>query len=297
MIIEGARPAASRGFPIASLTLVGACSLAAVGVAGWSYYTAPLGERMRSDLHAWLRPSGYVGQSAGIIAFLCFVFIWLYPLRKRFAHLPLGSLRRWLDLHVVAGLLMPLLVATHAAWRFTGLIGLGYAAIVMVCVSGVIGRYLYVRIPRSRSGLEMTLDEVRAEQNDVIAAIAMETRLGEGSIREALEAPPLARGAGILSVFRQMVADDIARRDAPKRLRDALRRAAPGVAPNPDATRRAVRLARRQMALGQQARMLEATQQVFRFWHAAHKPVAFTALIAVLIHVVVVVAMGATWFL
>jgi hypothetical protein len=51
------------------------------------------------------------------------------------------------------------------------------------------------------------------------------------------------------------------------------------------------------MALGQQARMLEATQQVFRFWHAAHKPVAFTALIAVLIHVVVVVAMGATWFL
>jgi hypothetical protein len=31
-------------------------------------------------------------------------------------------------------------------------------------------------------------------------------------------------------------------------------------------------------------------------WHAAHRPVAITAFIAVTIHVVVVVAVGATWF-
>jgi hypothetical protein len=41
--------------------------------------------------------------------------------------------------------------------------------------------------------------------------------------------------------------------------------------------------------------MLEATQRVFRLWHVAHRPVALTALLAVLVHVAVVVALGATW--
>ena len=50
------------------------------------------------------------------------------------------------------------------------------------------------------------------------------------------------------------------------------------------------------MALTQQARMLEATRGIFRFWHVAHRPFAIAALVAVMVHVGVVVAMGATWF-
>jgi hypothetical protein len=50
------------------------------------------------------------------------------------------------------------------------------------------------------------------------------------------------------------------------------------------------------MALTQQARILESTRRVFRFWHVAHRPFALVALLAVLVHVGVVVAMGATWF-
>jgi hypothetical protein len=49
------------------------------------------------------------------------------------------------------------------------------------------------------------------------------------------------------------------------------------------------------MALAQQARILEATQRLLRLWHVAHRPVAIGALVAVTVHVVVVVAVGATW--
>ena len=56
-----------------------------------------------------------------------------------------------------------------------------------------------------------------------------------------------------------------------------------------------MRLARREMALAQQARMLDATHAVFRYWHVLHRPVAVAALLAVLVHVAVVVAVGATW--
>jgi len=55
------------------------------------------------------------------------------------------------------------------------------------------------------------------------------------------------------------------------------------------------RLARRQMALTQQARLLGETQKVFRHWHMFHRPFALTALLAVTIHVAVVVWTGVTW--
>jgi hypothetical protein len=58
----------------------------------------------------------------------------------------------------------------------------------------------------------------------------------------------------------------------------------------------AVALADREIALDQQVRMLEGTHRVFRFWHVAHRPFAITALVAVIIHIVVVVSLGATWF-
>jgi hypothetical protein len=56
-----------------------------------------------------------------------------------------------------------------------------------------------------------------------------------------------------------------------------------------------MKLARREIALAQQARMLDATHSVFRYWHVLHRPVAVAALVAVVVHVAVVVALGATW--
>jgi len=60
--------------------------------------------------------------------------------------------------------------------------------------------------------------------------------------------------------------------------------------------RSVLRLARQEVKLAQQVRMLDATHAVFRYWHVLHRPVAIAALVAVLVHVTVVVALGATWF-
>ena len=79
-------------------------------------------------------------------------------------HDELGSLQRWLDVHIVAGLSVPLVGALHAGWRFHGLIGLGYLAMLAVSLSGIVGRYLYIHIPRGRSGLEMSLDEIERQR-------------------------------------------------------------------------------------------------------------------------------------
>lgn len=283
-----------------TVVLLGVTLLAAIlVVAASGYYFAPLGQRVRHPLHAWLRPSGFVGQSLGLVAFLGFVFLWMYPIRKRVrGRLAAGSIARWLDVHIVVGLLMPLLAATHAGWRFTGLIGLGFLAMVIVWASGVAGRYIYVRIPRSKNGIAMGLDEVRLERLRLLHEISATTGLPYARLDEALRVEPLARGQlGLVGVIRQFILDDLRRQHTSRELVTLIASSGvPGHMPTRKAVREAAGLARRQIGLEQQMRMLEGTQRVFKFWHAAHLPVAITALIAVFLHVAVAVVMGATWF-
>ena len=274
-------------------------ALAAINIAGWPYYYAlPMATRVRSPLHPWLKSSGYVGQSAGLLAVAIFIFLWLYPLRKKFRWLAFtGAIARWLDVHVLAALALPLLVTIHAAWRFEGLIGLGFWSMMVVWVSGVAGRYIYARIPRSRQGVELTMEEIAARRRELLEEISRASGLDPSLVETTLAAgqAPAAR-RGIVGTVWRMVADDLARRRAARKLRRLWEARGPRRRKHDRQMLRAmVRLARREMALAQQARMLDATHAVFRYWHVLHRPVAVAALLAVLIHVAVVVALGATW--
>jgi hypothetical protein len=270
--------------------------LGAICVVGWPYYTLSVGERVRSPLHPWLRPSGYIGQSAGLLAVAIFIFLWLYPLRKQVRWLAwTGSVARWLDMHVLAALVLPLLAAIHSAWRFRGLIGLGFWSMMVVWASGIVGRYLYARIPRSKAGVELTREEIAARRRALLDEIAARTGLDVELIERTLMPARAPSGRrGWWGTLRRLAADDLARRSAGRRLRRVCEQHGHG-GPDREALHRVVRLARREMALTQQARMLDATHGLFRFWHVLHRPVAIAALIAVLIHVAVVVALGATW--
>jgi hypothetical protein len=270
--------------------------LAAVLVYGAPYYRMEMAERVRDPLHPWLRPSGYVGQSAGLVALAIFAFLWLYPLRKKYRWLGwTGSLARWLDVHVSAALLLPLLVTIHAAWRFGGVIGLGFWAMMLVWCSGLVGRYLYARIPRSRNGVELSRDEIAAERKRLLQAIAATTGLDPGAVEESLHAEPPPVGLGPAATILRMVRDDLARRRAARSLARRWAARARGGRPDASAIAQATALARQEVALTQQARLLGATHDLFRYWHVAHRPFAVLALSAVLVHVIVVVAVGATW--
>lgn len=273
--------------------------LAIVNVLGVSYYAASAAGRVRHPWHALLRPSGAVGQSAGIVAFAIFVFLWLYPMRKKWKRLAFtGSVGRWLDVHVAAALLLPLLLVTHAAWRSEGVIGLGLVAMFVVIASGVVGRYLYTRIPRTRSGVELTRDEVTGARHDLFVRLVDSTGMPEAGLESMLATAGDAEARGLVPALRRMVMNDFtrARRCRELRRRWAAIEGTSGRSLTGRALDEAVMLADREMALDQQVRMLDATHRVFRFWHVAHRPFAVTALVAVTVHIVVVVSLGATWF-
>jgi hypothetical protein len=292
--VRAARPplAAQRWPMVVILT-----TLAAINVAGAPYYRLSLGERVRSPLHHLLRPSGVVGQSAGLLALLIFAFLWLYPLRKKYKRLAFtGSIARWLDVHILAAIGLPLLLAIHASWRFDGIVGLGYFAMLVVCASGVVGRYLYVRIPRSRSGVASSREEVAVERRTLITDIAAATGLDPFVVERTLSVSGASESGGVLWTLSHLVSDDITRWRLTHALRRRLAATRGAGALDKKTIDRVVSLASREISLAQQLRMLDATQRVFGYWHVAHRPFAVTALVAVVVHVIVVVAVGATWF-
>jgi hypothetical protein len=266
---------------------------------GWRYYSLSFAGRLRHPLHGLLKPSGPVGLGLGIAGLALFLFMWLYPFRKAARWLawtgPVGS---WMRVHVVAGLAIPLIVAVHAGWRFDGLIGLGYLSMFVVSLSGIVGRYLHVHIPRSRNGLEMSMEEVGGERRALITNIAAATGLVPVEVERRLAVDTRSyAGLDPVRTLWRMFQDDLARSRTLRQLERELARPRSGAAAlSRHELRETLKLARRELALSQQVRMLEATRRVFGYWHVAHRPFAITALVAVLVHVVVAVVIGGVGF-
>ena len=293
------RTGSNRTSPLRHLPLILAVgSLLTISLIGTRYYLAPMAERVRDPLHVWFKPSGYIGQTAGILSFFLFLFMWLYPLRKRLRFLSrTGSLKRWLDIHIFAGLVLPLIGAVHAGWRFNGLIGLGFLAMVLVSLSGIVGRYLYIRIPRSRAGAELSLEQIDSRRKQLLLRIEKMSGLPSADVQSILETTaPAPRGRGLGFTMIALFTSDLSRWRTVRALKVRLGEMQRHQEKRHRAVVREVaRAARREIALAQQIRLLEATQRVFRFWHVAHLPFAISAFVAVTIHVVVVVSLGVTW--
>jgi hypothetical protein len=139
---------------------------------------------------------------------------------------------------------------------------------------------------------------VASQRQELMARLSAATGLAPDAVEHALDTAPDQTGhESPLRVMQHLLTNDLLRWRRTRALRQRWAALAPNSRPlSPKALKEAVSLAGREISLVQQTRMLEATHRVFRYWHVAHRPFAITALAAVVIHVVVVVAVGATWF-
>ncbi len=95
----------------------------------------------------------------------------LYAFRKRVRWFKVGRLRGWLSFHIFTGIAGPSLVLTHTAFEFNGLAGLSMLVTLVVVGSGFLGRYFYTAVPRTRSGVELSPEQVTARMAEVQAQI------------------------------------------------------------------------------------------------------------------------------
>ncbi|MCX6058767.1 MAG: hypothetical protein NTW69_11520 [Chloroflexi bacterium] len=114
------------------------------------------------------------GHGLGIFGFLLMLMTeTLYSLRKRTRNASWGRMSSWLQFHIFTGLVGPYMVLLHTSWKFNGLAGAVTLLTVVIVASGIIGRYIYTRIPRTLDGLEIegTLSESALRQARQLMAL------------------------------------------------------------------------------------------------------------------------------
>jgi len=136
---------------------------------GYSFYRLSMEERAFHAGYASLKPSGPVGHGLGIAgSLLMLTGVATYMARKRLRSWSrLGLLRHWLEFHIFLCTLGPLLVLFHTSFKFGGLVAVSFWSMVAVFLSGILGRFIYIQIPRTLEGREMGLQEVRQMKEEL----------------------------------------------------------------------------------------------------------------------------------
>ena len=253
-------------------------------VGGLQYYRTPLAVRGYHALHRSLRPSGPLGQTFGVIGGGLMLVPFLYMLRKKLVRWTwLGSMRGWLEVHLFCGIVGPALITFHTSFKFNGIVSTAYWAMVIVVLSGFIGRYLYVRIPRSLRGTELTHAELDARANTLLGELS-----GDVS-REWLER--MHAGTEPRAASQSMVGllfGEAGLRMKLWRLSRELGQA--GVAA--EERHRLMHLATERAFLMRRVAYLEKTKVAFGMWHVFHVPLVYFLLLIACVHVGITLYMG-----
>jgi len=150
-------------------------------------------------------PGSWVGYGMGLVGGIAMLIVLLYPLRKRVRFLRAwGATKYWFAVHMVCGIGGPLLVLAHSKFE----VGSVNAAVALTCMllvaaSGIVGRFIYVRIHHGLYGTRATLQELQSQLG--MSSREMQSRLAfapriEHWLNE-FEKAALARAGGVAGVW------------------------------------------------------------------------------------------------
>jgi hypothetical protein len=260
--------------------------------AGLDYYLTPLLARPRHELYWMLKPGGERGHLLGIVGSVMMSVMLLYSVRKRWSRLRrAGPLAAWLDYHILLGVWGPLFVVLHSSFKVQGLVSVSFWSMVAVAASGVFGRFLYIQIPRSMTGDELTLAQVKELDATLSWTLATEHGLDRDAIAkvEAVVESGLDPGQSLLVLLARMAID-------PWRLRARLRRlhAELGVSEK-KAGRPLAALVLRKAILHRRLLLWDRLRELFHYWHVLHKPFALLMYLFMMVHIAVAWVTGYGW--
>ncbi|MCB0687272.1 MAG: hypothetical protein KDC53_12135 [Saprospiraceae bacterium] len=251
---------------------------------GLPYYQTGLEDRFFREDHYLYKPSGLVGHGLGIVGTILIVIgVTSYMLRKRARFLSrVGLIKHWLEFHIFLCTLGPIMILGHTAMKFGGIVSISFWSMVAVVASGVIGRFIYLQIPRSIEGRELSLTEVREIRENIgqqLQVTGIELAGNNGNI--VLNAPS---NQGLLTniFYRRQIIQNLKKQFENQNLEKSERV-------------KILRLAKNELALSRKIGRLQTMQKLFRYWHVAHMPFAIVMLLIMLIHVAVTLAFGNTW--
>lgn len=284
---------ASHRFYISVLVTIGILVTMFLVYQGATYYSTSFEERFYHPDHKLLKPSGVFGHGYGIVGTLMIlVGVFSYIARKRYQSLArLGRLKYWLEFHIFLCSVGPVLILFHTAFKFGGIVSVSFWSMVAVVASGVVGRFIYIQIPRTIEGRELSLGEIQQMKSNLEEVLLHTYRLDPSSYQAIVESTRANAAASESNLLTGMVKKYFEDQKTIRRVKSILR----GNNLSNTDLKRVSGLIKNEIALNNRIDRLKTMQQLFKYWHVAHLPFALIMLIIMVIHVGVTLAFGYRW--
>lgn len=232
-------------------------------------------------------PSKGIWHPVGWTGSFMMVVMMLYSARKRIPFLrSLGSMRHWLSAHIFLGILGPILVTFHTTFKFGGLIATSFWCMVVTVVFGILGRYIYVQIPRDISGVEIDVKDIEKslEAFDKELGKHLEQKALSETIKSITTADDRVKNISPLKAFLFMVNTDVKNIFMIFRVRGLLKKQQ-----HLDRkTRKEVLFClKKKGVLIRRKNLLTASHRLLHYWHVLHVPLAMVMFAIMFLHVIV----------
>jgi len=249
---------------------------------------------------ALVDPLDGLGYWLGVAGATLMATLLLYPLRKRLRWMRvLGPTKHWFRMHMIFGVAGPVLILYHC--NFTpGSINdtVALACTLLVAGSGLVGRYLYMKIHVDLDGHRATLREL-SERTQITAAQSSEIRALVPNLLERIttyDELVLAQHEGGFATlalpFKLAIATRwrafTLRRFARTTLRKQARKSAVVAAQRRRLEVATCRFIDDHLRHVRRVAELRSYERLFSLWHVFHLPFFFMLVIAALIHVLAV---------
>jgi len=258
---------------------------------GISYYSTSVENRFFHPDYDLLKPSGIIGHGLGIVgSLLITIGVVSYILRKRVKRFSkLGLLKHWLEFHIFLCTLGPILVLFHTSFKFGGIVSVSFWSMVAVFLSGIIGRYIYIQIPRTIEGRELSLSEVKNLKTDVDAMLnKSNVNLSEDYRKEIIELTKkkveLHHDNFFVSYFKTYSKDKASIRKAKTIIKKTK-------LPKKE-YKQIVKLLKNEISLNRKIDRLNTMKNWLKYWHVIHLPFALIMFIILFIHVIITILFG-----
>jgi hypothetical protein len=259
---------------------------------GYSYYQVSIEERFFHPNHEQLKPSGIIGHGMGIIGSLFMIIgVSVYMVRKRYRMFSRwGVLKHWLEFHIFLCTLGPIMILFHTSLKFGGIVAISFWSMVAVFLSGIVGRFIYIQIPRTIEGRELSLSEVREMKGDIGDNLINSVLLNEES-RKVLVDSIKPIDYNHRNIFVRTILKSIDDRKALRKVKYVLTKN------NLDKSQqtKVISLVKNEISLNRRIERLATMQNLFKYWHVAHLPFALVMLVIMIIHVGVTIVFGYKW--
>lgn len=262
---------------------------------GYDYYSTPLEERFFHEKHNLLKPSGLIGQGIGILGSLMMITgVSVYMLRKRVRALfKFGYLKHWLELHIFLCSVGPVLVLYHTAFKFGGIVSVSFWSMVAVVLSGVVGRFIYIQIPRTIQGKEIDVAELNESienenlkiNNYLNSTVSIKEKIENAC--DIIKFKSVTLGGSLLFILK----DYFKANKLLKEIKiDLVNRNYSEIE-----KKEILNSIKKKTILTRRIGMLRSMQKLFHYWHIFHLPFAITMFVIMVIHIAVTIAFGYRW--